>query len=85
MSIGKNISHQLIFLKLMISSYQSFFVINSLLENNLESQKNLFNDLNQLVDKLHKLKLLLEKDQSQEALLIVDQLVPYSESIIRKV
>ena len=58
--------------------------LKSLIALNIERNKNLFLEVSELVNQLHKVKILLEKNQSKEALLMIEQLVPYSESLARK-
>ena len=58
--------------------------LKSLIALNIERNKNLFLEVSELVNQLHKVKILLEKNQSKEALLMIEQLVPYGESLVRK-
>ncbi|MGK7946112.1 MAG: hypothetical protein AB4058_16750 [Microcystaceae cyanobacterium] len=58
--------------------------LNSLMTAHLEQKQELFQAVNSLISQLHHTKILLEENKPKEALLTVEQLVDYGETIAHR-
>ena len=59
-------------------------VLSSLINDHLEKKQELFKAVNSLVSQLYHTQMLLEQNKSKEALLTLEQLVYYGETITRQ-
>ncbi len=65
--------------------YSSTENLSRLIVEHLEQKEQLFKAVNNLVNQLHNTQLLLEENKPKEALLKVEQLVSYGETITREI
>ncbi|MDJ0601673.1 MAG: hypothetical protein QNJ37_22855 [Crocosphaera sp.] len=68
----------------LMSNHSSSENLSRLIIDHLEQKKQLFQAVNSLVDKLHHTQMLLEENKPKEALLTIEQLVHYGETITRQ-
>ena len=69
------------------NSFDNYYAIeefNSLIQDHLSKKQDIFDSINQLVNKLHKAQTLLEQDRGKEALILVEQLVSDGEYLTRQ-
>ncbi len=66
------------------SNYLAYSQLHSLILEHLKQKQEFFHSVNTLVAKLHDAQRLLEADKPKEALLIIEQLVHYGETLTRQ-
>ncbi|EAZ88668.1 hypothetical protein [Crocosphaera chwakensis] len=68
----------------LTSNHSSIENLSLLIIEQLEQKEQLFQAINNLVHKLHHTQMLLEENKPKEALLNIEQLVHYGETITRQ-
>ncbi len=68
----------------LIPHHSSTETLSSLIVEHLEQKEQLFQAVNSLVNQLYHTQMLLEENKAKEALLNIEQLVHYGETITRQ-